>query len=40
MSQLLIAQGEDTRETMALFDRGVEVFEKIYQLHPADSGNS
>jgi hypothetical protein len=37
MSQLLIAQGDDSRETKALFERGVEVFERIYQLHPADS---
>ena len=37
MSQLLIAQGDDSPETKALFERGVEAFEKIYQLHPADS---
>jgi asparagine synthase (glutamine-hydrolysing) len=37
MSQLLIAQGDDPRETKALFDRGVEAFERIYQLRPADS---
>lgn len=37
MAQFLIAQGDDPQETRSLFERGVEAFQRIYQLRPADS---